>query len=233
MNNPYEVLGVKQGASQSEIKSAYRKLAQKYHPDKYVDNPLQELADSKMRQINAAYDQLTKAHARAGAGAGTYGGAGAYSANSGQRARPSYTYASYANSYYGTGNDAQGNAGGSNPFTANSKWPKRYYVFVALAVILVFAASYLYNALMGDIYTQPNAESYSYSEVQPEYTDPEYVNPDSSEPGYTDPGNSESDQQYPQETSPGAYGYGNGENLYPDESQNSGQNGGNPDTSDT
>lgn len=60
MNNPYEVLGVKQGASEDEIKKAYRELAKKYHPDRYGDNPLKELAEDKMREINEAYDYLIK-----------------------------------------------------------------------------------------------------------------------------------------------------------------------------
>ena len=58
--NPYEVLGLKPGASQEEIKSAYRKLIKQYHPDQYTNNPLKDLADEKMREINAAYDTLTK-----------------------------------------------------------------------------------------------------------------------------------------------------------------------------
>lgn len=58
--NPYEILGIKPGASQDEIKSAYRKLAKQYHPDQYGDNPLRNLAEDKMREINKAYDMLTK-----------------------------------------------------------------------------------------------------------------------------------------------------------------------------
>ncbi|MBE6063605.1 MAG: molecular chaperone DnaJ [Clostridium butyricum] len=58
--NPYEILGVKPGASQDEIKSAYRKLIKKYHPDQYGDNPLKELAQEKIIEINKAYDALTK-----------------------------------------------------------------------------------------------------------------------------------------------------------------------------
>lgn len=58
--NPYEVLGVKPGASQDEIKSAYRKLIKQYHPDKFIDNPLKNLAEEKMAEINKAYDALTK-----------------------------------------------------------------------------------------------------------------------------------------------------------------------------
>lgn len=58
--NPYEVLGVNPGASQEEIKSAYRKLIKKYHPDQYGDNPLKELAQEKLIEINKAYEILTK-----------------------------------------------------------------------------------------------------------------------------------------------------------------------------
>ena len=61
--NPYEILGVKPGASQDEIKSAYRKLIKQYHPDQFGDNPLKNLAEEKMREINEAYDALTKNNA--------------------------------------------------------------------------------------------------------------------------------------------------------------------------
>ena len=57
--NPYEVLGLKPGATQEEIKKAYRNLIKQYHPDQYGDNPLKDLAEEKMRDINAAYDALT------------------------------------------------------------------------------------------------------------------------------------------------------------------------------
>lgn len=56
--NPYEVLGVKPGASQEEIKSAYRKLVKQYHPDQYGDNPLKDLAQEKLAEVNKAYDML-------------------------------------------------------------------------------------------------------------------------------------------------------------------------------
>lgn len=58
--NPYEVLGIKPGASEQEIKSAYRQLVKQYHPDQYHNNPLQELAKNKLTEINSAYDMLTK-----------------------------------------------------------------------------------------------------------------------------------------------------------------------------
>ena len=56
--NPYEVLGIKPGASQDEIKSAYRKLVKQYHPDQYVDNPLKDLAEKKLAEVNQAYEML-------------------------------------------------------------------------------------------------------------------------------------------------------------------------------
>ena len=56
MNNPYEVLGVSETATDEEIKAAYRKLAKKYHPDNYADSPLADVAEQKMKEINEAYD---------------------------------------------------------------------------------------------------------------------------------------------------------------------------------
>lgn len=60
MQNPYEVLGIKEGASQEEIKAAYREQVKKYHPDKYQDNPLQDLAEEKLQEVNEAYEYLMK-----------------------------------------------------------------------------------------------------------------------------------------------------------------------------
>ena len=57
--NPYEVLGIPEGSDQETIKNAYRELAKKYHPDRYADNPLKELAEEKLKEINKAYDMLT------------------------------------------------------------------------------------------------------------------------------------------------------------------------------
>lgn len=58
MSNPYEVLGVSQNATDEEVKRAYREMAKKYHPDNYADNPLSDLAEEKMKEINAAYDAI-------------------------------------------------------------------------------------------------------------------------------------------------------------------------------
>lgn len=58
MTNPYEVLGINPNASDEEVKAAYKNLARKYHPDNYSDNPLSDLAEEKMKEINEAYDSI-------------------------------------------------------------------------------------------------------------------------------------------------------------------------------
>lgn len=52
----YQILGVSRNASQDEIKSAFRKLAMKYHPDK---NPGNKEAEAKFKEINEAYEVLS------------------------------------------------------------------------------------------------------------------------------------------------------------------------------
>ena len=84
MNDPYEVLGVPRTATDEEINKAYRNLARKYHPDNYHDSPLADLAQEKMKEINAAYEQITKERSGRGSASGgyrqsTYGGYGSQS----------------------------------------------------------------------------------------------------------------------------------------------------------
>ena len=80
MKDPYEVLGVSRGATEEEIKAAYRALARKYHPDQYDNNPLSDLAQEKMQEINDAYDTLIRGlHSSSGGYQGaTYRGSGQY-----------------------------------------------------------------------------------------------------------------------------------------------------------
>lgn len=83
MRDPYSVLGVSQNASDEEIKKAYRELARKYHPDNYQNNPLADLAEEKMKEINEAYETITKQ--RSGGGYQSYAGSSGASGYSGQR----------------------------------------------------------------------------------------------------------------------------------------------------
>ena len=63
MKNPYEVLGISPSATNEEVRDAYRALARKYHPDNYVDSPLADMAEEKMKEINAAYDEILRQRA--------------------------------------------------------------------------------------------------------------------------------------------------------------------------
>lgn len=78
--NPYKVLGVSEGADAETIKKAYYDLVKKYHPDKYANNPLKDLAEEKLKEINEAYEMLTSGkstqNSSSSSGYRTYGGGG-------------------------------------------------------------------------------------------------------------------------------------------------------------
>ena len=79
MTDPYKILGISPDATDDQVKAAYREMARKYHPDQYGDNPLSDLAQEKMQEINEAYDEIVRMR-REGAGnfGGSSGGSGRY-----------------------------------------------------------------------------------------------------------------------------------------------------------
>ncbi|WP_312641806.1 J domain-containing protein [Hydrogenoanaerobacterium sp.] len=84
MTDPYKVLGVSPNASDDEVKTAYREMARKYHPDNYANNPLSDLASEKMKEINEAYDSITAQRKNGNRSQSSYGGSysGGYSSGS-------------------------------------------------------------------------------------------------------------------------------------------------------
>ncbi len=104
MTDPYRTLGLSPGATDEDIKKAYKRLAKKYHPDVTGNDPK---AAKMMQEINAAYDELIN---HKGSSSYHYGGQqrsgySGYSGNSGYNS----SYNSQNNSYQ-TGDDEVTNA---------------------------------------------------------------------------------------------------------------------------
>ena len=100
MIDPYQVLGVSRGASDEEIKKAYRNLSRKYHPDANVNNPNKDQAEEKFKQVQQAYDQIMK-EKQQGSSFGGYGNG----------------YSGYGNA---SGSSSYGDFGGFGGFYGNA-----------------------------------------------------------------------------------------------------------------
>ncbi len=87
MTDPYKVLGLEPGATDEQVKKAYRTLAKKYHPDL---NPGDKAAEQKMKEINDAYDRIKSGNVSGNNNGGGYNNGG-------------YQYGGYT-SYGGFGN---------------------------------------------------------------------------------------------------------------------------------
>ena len=91
MMDPYKILGVSPTATDDELKQAYRALVRKYHPDKYANTDLADMANEKMKEINAAYEEIQRMRREGtAAGASDTPGGSSYAGNS-----------SYYNTYNG------------------------------------------------------------------------------------------------------------------------------------
>ncbi len=102
MNDPYSILGVSSTATDEEISRAYRKLARQYHPDL---NPGNAYAESRMKEINSAYEAIKDIRSGKKAYAGensSYSGQ-TYAHRSYERTGSSYTdpFEAYRNAYGG------------------------------------------------------------------------------------------------------------------------------------
>ena len=98
MRNPYDVLGVSAGASDEEIKKAYRKLSRQYHPDANIDNPNRDQAEEKFKEVQQAYQQIMNEREQgqgygssgSGYGFGGFGGFGGFN-GFGRQTGPEYS----------------------------------------------------------------------------------------------------------------------------------------------
>lgn len=109
MTDPYVVLGVARTASDDEVKTAYRNLAKKYHPDNYANTPdIADVAADKMREVNEAYDTIVKERKGGNSGKGPGSSAGysssSYSGSSyNSSSNAGSSQSSYSSSNYGAG----------------------------------------------------------------------------------------------------------------------------------
>ncbi len=126
MDDPYKVLGVSPDASDEEIKSAYRRLAKQYHPDR---NPGDAEAAKKMQQINDAYDRIKnpeKAHSQQRQSYGGYG-YGGYRQSYEQPSGDQYSQAAYQYIRFGRYREAL------NVLNSTQERNARWYYLSALA----------------------------------------------------------------------------------------------------
>ena len=158
--NPYKVLGVSENASQEEIRAAYLELVKKYHPDKYADNPLKELAGEKLKEINQAYEMLTKKQ--------TSSGSGAYGSSS------SSSYGSYGPRTSGS----SGRTGGTTYSGPNAQEFGRARIFInqnnlTAARTILDSPSIVHNAewnyLYGVIYLRQGSYDRAYTCISKAY----------------------------------------------------------------
>ena len=147
MRDPYQVLGIVRGASDEEIKKAYRNLSRKYHPDANVNNPNKAQAEEKFKEVQQAYDQIMKEKQQ-----GSFGG--------------------YGNSYGGYGNaggsgSSYGDFGGFGGFYGNANAYREENSRLQAATNYIRNGYYreAFNVLNDIPFSERNGRWYYYSAV--------------------------------------------------------------------
>ncbi len=111
--DPYQVLGVSRDASDDEIKTAYRKLSRKYHPDANIGKPDAAAAEEKFKQVSQAYEEVMKMRSE-GYGYNPGGGSGSGYGRNGYGSDPFSSRTGYGSGgSYGSFN-SYGTYGGRN-----------------------------------------------------------------------------------------------------------------------
>ena len=124
MRDPHTVLGLERGASDDEIKKAYRTLSRRYHPDANINNPNKAQAEERFKEVQQAYEAIQQekdgggygpgssrgAYSGSGAGFGGYGnfgGFGGFGSFSGFGQGTGRWYYLSAAAHMGAGNNVQ------------------------------------------------------------------------------------------------------------------------------
>ncbi len=161
VNDPYSVLGVSKDASEDEIKSAYRRLAKKYHPDL---NPGDAEAARKMNEINAAYEQIknlsqyqnTSRQSQQGYGQ-QYAGQPRAETNTGYGQTGEYGWNPFDPFGYGR----------QRGYQSENQSPRRrhsifFYMFIIYIAIQILSFLFIRFASLGNDYDRPTTGGYPY-----------------------------------------------------------------------
>ncbi len=117
--DPFSVLGLSSSATEDEIKSAYRKLAKKYHPDL---NPGDKAAEQKMKEVNEAYAEALRIKKGGGTWQSSSGPYGGYSGRAGYSGSSGYSgYSGYSGDSGDSGYSGGYGYGPFGPFSGNGQ----------------------------------------------------------------------------------------------------------------
>lgn len=133
MSDPYKVLGVSRGATDEEIKKAYRALSRKYHPDANINNPNKAEAEERFKEIQQAYNQIMKekeqGYGQEDYGFGGFGGFSGYGSSRAENVDDDSRYFQAAANYIRSSHYHEALNVLSNIRDKNAKW----YYYSAIA----------------------------------------------------------------------------------------------------
>ena len=177
--DPYDVLGVSKGASEDEIKTAYRRLAKKYHPDL---NPGDPTAAQKMNEVNQAYDRIKNPQSwqQPNPGQNPYSGQTYYTYHtyqSGSDANGQDPFEEFFRQFYGQQNNQnQQQSQGNYQYTYHSRRPRPFSLF--RLIITIYILVNLVSCMSRSLLYRPVEYYYA---PQPDYSQSEQYRYDSNQ----------------------------------------------------